>query len=128
MISHITVGSNDLDAGKRFYREVLATIGLACVHDEEEAAAFSTPDGKGPWFWVMPPFDGAAASAGNGSHVAFLAPSRAAVREFHAAALAAGGSDEGAPGPRPQYSDSYFGAYVRDPDGNKLQAVCYDPE
>jgi catechol 2,3-dioxygenase-like lactoylglutathione lyase family enzyme len=77
---------------------------------------------------VLPPFDGRPAARGNGWHCAFLAPSRAAVDAFHAAALAAGGSDEGAPGPRPQYSDNYDGAYVRDTDGNKLQAVCYHPE
>jgi len=63
--------------------------------------------------------------AGNGSHVAFLAPGRAAVREFHAAVLAHGGSDEGAPGPRPHYHRNYYGAYARDPDGNKLQACCH---
>ena len=73
---------------------------------------------------MLPPFDGRPAERGNGWHCAFLAPSRAAVDAFHTAALGAGGSDEGAPGLRPQYTENYYGAYVRDPDGNKLQAVC----
>ena len=128
MISHITVGSNDVARARSFYAEVLTTLGLTCVHDEDDAFAYGEAADRGPWFWVLPPFDGARATGGNGSHVAFLAPSRAAVRAFHAAALAAGGRDEGAPGPRPQYSETYYGAYVRDPDGNKLQAVCHAPE
>ena len=128
MISHITVGSNDVPRTRAFYSKVLATLGLTCVHEGEEAVAFGRAGDEGPWFWVLPPFDGAPATVGNGTHVAFLAPSRAAVRNFHAEALAAGGSDEGAPGLRPQYSETYYGAYVRDPDGNKLQAVCHSPE
>jgi catechol 2,3-dioxygenase-like lactoylglutathione lyase family enzyme len=76
-------------------------------------------------FWLLSPFDKATASPGNGNHVAFLAPNRAAVDAFHAAALDNGGSDEGAPGLRPHYHANYYGAYVRDPDGNKIQAVCH---
>jgi len=76
---------------------------------------------------VVRPLDGAAAGAGNGVTVAFAAPTRAAVDAFHAAALAAGASDEGAPGLRPHYHPNYYGAYVRDPDGNKLCAVCHSP-
>ena len=73
-----------------------------------------------PCFWVLPPFDERPAERGNGWHCAFLAPSRAAVDAFHAAALDAGGGDEGVPGLRPQYSETYYGAYVRDADGNKI--------
>lgn len=73
----------------------------------------------------MKPFDDNPATAGNGAHIAFLATRRSAVDAFHAAAMANGGSDEGAPGPRPHYHDHYYGAYVRDPEGNKLQAVCH---
>ncbi len=69
--------------------------------------------------------DGAPATPGNGTMVSFLASSRAAVDAFHAAALAHGGTDEGAPGLRPQYGAQFYAAYVRDPDGNKLNAVCY---
>ncbi len=128
MISHITVGSNDLGVAREFYGKVLATLGQACVHDETAAVAFGAAGTDRPWLWIVRPFDGQPASFGNGTHVAFLAPSRSAVRAFHAAALAAGGSDEGAPGLRPHYSEHYYGAYVRDPDGNKLQSVCYEPE
>jgi catechol 2,3-dioxygenase-like lactoylglutathione lyase family enzyme len=75
----------------------------------------------------MRPYDRKAASPGNGAMVAYKAPTRAAVDAFHAAALAAGGSDEGAPGIREHYHPDYYGAYVRDPDGNKLCAVCLGP-
>jgi catechol 2,3-dioxygenase-like lactoylglutathione lyase family enzyme len=75
--------------------------------------------------FIVSPFDGGDAHPGNGPHAAFLAPNRAAVDAFHAAALAHGGTDEGAPAPRPHYHAHYYGAYVRDPDGNKLQAVCH---
>jgi catechol 2,3-dioxygenase-like lactoylglutathione lyase family enzyme len=76
----------------------------------------------------MSPYNGETATVGNGVHVAFKADNRAAVDAFHAAALAAGGTDEGAPGLRPHYHEHYYGAYVRDPDGNKLQAVCHAAE
>ena len=124
MISHLTLGSNDLTAARRFYDAVLAPLGLKCVYEMDGAFAFSKSRNSAPWLWIMTPFDGGPASVGNGTHVAFAAKTRAAVDAFHEAALAAGGSDEGAPGPRPQYHEHYYGAYVRDPDGNKLQAVC----
>ena len=75
--------------------------------------------------FIVSPFDGGRAAPGNGPHAAFLAPDRAAVDAFHAAALAHGGTDEGTPGLRPHYHANYYGAYVRDPDGNKLQAVSH---
>lgn len=128
MISHVTVGSNDLARAKGFYGAVMAALGYARVQEGEDYFAYAETAGAPACFWVVPPFDGRPAERGNGWHCAFLAPSRAAVDAFHAAALAGGGSDEGAPGLRPQYSENYYGAYVRDPDGNKLQAVCYKPE
>ncbi|TBU98323.1 lactoylglutathione lyase [Stutzerimonas kirkiae] len=127
MFSHITVGVSDLARAAAFYDAVLAPLGLR--------QRPVTPDG-GPTSlcWIMPgqalprfyayrPFDGEPASAGNGSMVAFLAPDEAAVAAAHAAGLAAGGSDEGPPGPRPRYGAGYYGAYLRDPDGNKLHIV-----
>lgn len=127
MFSHITVGVSDLARAAAFYDAVLAPLGLR--------QRPVTPDG-GPasLCWIMPgqalprfyayrPFDGEAASAGNGSMVAFLAADEAAVAMAHAAGLAAGGSDEGPPGPRPRYGAGYYGAYLRDPDGNKLHIV-----
>ncbi|MBL0000484.1 MAG: VOC family protein [Sphingomonadales bacterium] len=79
----------------------------------------------GPKIFVGPAFDGQLATSGNGTHVAFHAKDRATVDAFHAAALQHGGTDEGSPGLRPHYHPNYYGAYVRDPDGNKLQAVCH---
>jgi catechol 2,3-dioxygenase-like lactoylglutathione lyase family enzyme len=76
-------------------------------------------------FSLEQPADGKPASAGNGAHVAFIAESRAQVDEFHRAALAHGGSDAGPPGLRPEYDANYYGAFVRDPDGNKVEAVCF---
>lgn len=128
MISHVTVGSDDIDRAKAFYKKVMAPLGYARVFEGDDYFAYGETETSPPCFWVLPPFDGRPAERGNGWHCAFLAPSRAAVEAFHAAALGAGGSDEGAPGLRPQYTANYYGAYVRDPDGNKLQAVCYHPE
>jgi len=123
MYSHVTVGSNDIRRSRDFYDAVLATLGIARFFESDAALGYG--ETRGTRLWVMAPFDGRPATAGNGSHVAFLAPGRAAVREFHAAVLAHGGSDEGAPGPRPHYHRNYYGAYARDPDGNKLQACCH---
>ena len=127
MLSHVTLGTNDFARARAFYDPVLATLGLSCQHAEDQALAYGRGAKEMPRLWILVPFDGEAASVGNGSHIAFLAETREQVRAFHAAALEQGGSDEGAPGPRPQYSETYYGAYVRDPDGNKLQAVCYAP-
>lgn len=125
MFSHVTVGADDVARAGAFYDAVLATLGIVREFRHGPAIAYR---GDGPGrFFVMTPFDGAAASAGNGVHVAFAAPTRGHVDAFHAAALAAGGSDEGAPGLRPRYHEHYYGAYVRDPEGNKLQAACHDP-
>ncbi len=128
MISHVTLGSSDISRSRAFYDRTLEPLGIVRVHDEAEAIAYATAKDAMPWLWILTPFNGEPASFGNGTHIAFLAPDRAAVRTCHAAGLETGGSDEGAPGPRPNYSEHYYGAYLRDPDGNKLQAVCYDPD
>jgi len=128
MISHVTVGSNDIARAKAFYAKVMAALGYVRVVEGDDHFAYGESATSPATFWVLAPFDGRPAERGNGWHCAFLAPSRAAVDAFHAAALAAGGSDEGAPGLRPRYSETYYGAYVRDGDGNKLQAVCYRAE
>ena len=128
MYSHITLGTNDLAKAKAFYDAALAPLGLSAVMEFDGAVGYGESSAPGTRLIVCTPFDGAAASFGNGTHIALNAPTRAAVDAFHAAALAQGGSDEGAPGLRPQYIPNYYGAYVRDLDGNKLQAVCYAPE
>ncbi len=127
MYSHITIGSNDLQRAAEFYDAVLATLGIERRLTREGALLGYQGEGL-DWFFVLRPFDGNPATIGNGVHVAFAAPSRAQVDAFHAAALANGGTDEGPPGPRPQYHEHYYGAYVRDLDGNKLQAACHIPE
>lgn len=125
MFGHVTVGTNDLERAARFYDAVMATLGHGRFPEAGETfVGYGSGNGV---FFVMTPFDGRAATVGNGVHVAFLAPSRAAVDAFYEAALAAGGTDEGPPGLRPHYHADYYGAYVRDLDGNKLQAVCHKP-
>jgi catechol 2,3-dioxygenase-like lactoylglutathione lyase family enzyme len=130
MFSYVSLGTRDLVRALRFYDAALAPLGHTRIEDydpEDRSAAWGLDD-PGPHLWVTQPFDGASATPGNGTMVSFLAPSRAAVDAFHAAALAHGGTDEGAPGLRPQYGAHFYAAYVRDPDGNKLNAVCYRPD
>lgn len=122
-ISHITLGSNDLMRSARFYDAVMATLDFARLPKPAgKPPAYQRASGE-PIVYIYPPLDGAAATVGNGSHVAFFATSKAAVHAFHETALAMGGCDAGEPGPRPHYGLDYYASYVRDPDGNKLQAV-----
>jgi catechol 2,3-dioxygenase-like lactoylglutathione lyase family enzyme len=79
-----------------------------------------------PEFWVQTPIDSQPATVGNGTHIGFIAPTKAAVHAFYEAALAAGGVDDGAPGPRPDYGEPYYGCFVRDPDGHKVEASYWD--
>ena len=127
MFSHITVGARDLERAGRFYDAVLFPLGLqrrAVQPDGGPAAlCWVAPPAALPRFYVYSPFNGGPATAGNGAMVAFVAPSPDAVDAAHAAGLARGGSDEGPPGPRPHYGDGYYGAYLRDPDGNKVHVV-----
>lgn len=124
MFSHVTVGSSDLERAGRFYDAVLLPLGLKrrpVTPDGGPAAlCWILPGESLPRFYVYEPFDRQPASAGNGSMVAFLAPSPAAVDIAYAAGLKAGGQDEGAAGPRTHYGEGYYGAYLRDPDGNKV--------
>jgi catechol 2,3-dioxygenase-like lactoylglutathione lyase family enzyme len=123
MFSHVTIGTTDLARAVTFYDAALAPLGIERVPSKYESWAAWRRPGEGPTLWVGRPYDGQPASRGNGWMAAFAAPSRAAVDAAHAAALAAGGADEGAPGPRPHFTPDYYGAYVRDPDGNKLHFV-----
>jgi uncharacterized protein YhfF/catechol 2,3-dioxygenase-like lactoylglutathione lyase family enzyme len=137
MIHHLTLGTDDLARGGAFFDAVLAPLGLVRSWDDREGDGWLCwqppgsealgPDSQ-PGFWLCRPADGGAASAGNGATVAFTAPTRAAVRAFHKAALANGGSCEGPPGLRPHYGERYYGTYVRDPAGNKIAAVCRRPD
>lgn len=124
MFSHVTVGTNDMPRAQAFYDKVMATLDHGTLFKVDEAAAYGDSM-TGPKVFVFYPFDKGKAAPGNGMHIAFLAKTRAAVDAFHAAALEMGGASEGEPGLRPHYHPNYYGAYVRDPDGNKLQAVCH---
>ena len=123
MFLYITLGTNDLARATRFYDAALAPLGLVRRFSDPDEVGYSHPADADIRLWINRPFDGKPASVGNGSMPALIAPNRAAVDGFHAAALANGGTDEGAPGLRP-YGASFYACYVRDPDGNKLSAVC----
>jgi catechol 2,3-dioxygenase-like lactoylglutathione lyase family enzyme len=128
MFSHTTLGVADADRARTFYGPLLAALGLVPKFADARWAGWKHPDADRPLFIVTRPFDGAPASSGNGQMTAFLAPSRALVDRCHTLALDHGGTDEGAPGLRSEYHPHYYGAYVRDPDGNKLCICCHDPE
>ena len=121
MLSGVCVGTNDLENAGAFYDNILATIGMSRVVVTPEEIGYAAADGV-VTFFVVKPYDKKPASFGNGTQVMFYAPDQDAVQKFHEAAIKNGGSDEGAPGPR-DYSEGYFGAYVRDIDGNKLHVA-----
>ncbi len=123
MFSHITLGTNDWSKVRPFWVAVTQALGIPIFFERADGISFGTA--KDPKLFVGPAYDGQAATHGNGTHVAFIAKSRAEVDAFYKAAMDNGGSDEGPPGLRPHYHPNYYGAYVRDPDGNKLQAVCH---
>jgi catechol 2,3-dioxygenase-like lactoylglutathione lyase family enzyme len=122
MFDHITLGTNNVPRSIAFYDAVLAPLGLKQLYyDGDGAGAYGCDH---PQFWLVHPLDESRpASIGNGTHVAFVAPSRAAVEAFHAVALAAGADDAGKPGLRTEYDPDYYAAFVLDPDGHKIEAV-----
>jgi len=130
MLSHVTVGITDFPRAFAFYSAVMAVLDLPLRFTEPEYgfAGWNPKDGGRPVFFISTPFDGRAATPGNGSMTAFLAPSRAIVDAGYEAAIAAGGTCEGPPGLRAHYHPNYYGAYFRDPDGNKLCLCCHEPE
>ena len=126
MILYATLGTSDLARSIRFYDAVFATLGVTRAPDWAEGwAGWGGSYDEGPSLWVCSPFDGKAPAPGNGVMVAFKARDEKQVQAFHAAALAQGGTDEGPPGTRPYYEPSFYVAYVRDPDGNKLACVFH---
>jgi catechol 2,3-dioxygenase-like lactoylglutathione lyase family enzyme len=123
IIDHLTIGVSDLDRSRRFYAQALAPLGFEEVgpwSDEAREISFGTPS-EGD-FGLSDRYE-----TGGQVHIAFAADSREQVDAFHTAALAAGGTDNGAPGPRPEYSEGYYGAFVLDPDGHNVEAVFHAP-
>lgn len=126
MFSYVCIGTNDLPRAVAFYDAVMAPLGhLRCDLDLMGGNATWGMDDPGPHLWVTTPFDGTAARPGNGTMFSLLSPSRAQVDAVYAAALAHGAVCDGPPGPRPQYGPHFYAAYLRDPDGNKFNTVCY---
>ncbi len=123
IMSHVSIGVRDFERSVAFYDKVLATIGARRLMEHPGAVAYGK---QFPEFWVQTPFDGKAPSVGNGTHFGFLAPDNATVDAFYAAALEAGAEPDGAPGPRPHYGDPYYGCFVRDPDGHKIEAMAWN--
>lgn len=123
---YATLGTNDLGRSTQFYDAVLATIGWSCQTSFPGWRCY-TPDAADNTFslWICEPFNGESATAGNGAMIGFEAATYAEVEAFYAAAMTHGGTDEGAPGPRPHYGPNWMSAYVRDPAGNKL-AIVYN--
>lgn len=123
IFTHITVGTNNLERARSFYDSVLSALSYKRVADSDGASMWGE---SAPEFFVVKPVNGEPATVGNGVTVSFLAPTRVAVDEFHKRALAAGGQDAGAPGPR-AFAPNAYAAYVRDLDGNKIVAVSLQP-
>ncbi len=126
MFSHVTIGADNLDPAARFYQPVMAALGHERFYTSPEAIGFG--ESGGDQTWIVLPLDGKPARPGNGIMIAYMAPDRETVRQAYQAAMENGGTDEGAPGLRPQYHENYYGAYVRDPTGNKLCFVCHKSE
>jgi catechol 2,3-dioxygenase-like lactoylglutathione lyase family enzyme len=123
MLDHVGIEVSDLGRSRAFYEGALAPLGIELVMEFEGMLGFGkeTEQGRNPYFWLAARGRPAVA----GVHVAFGARTPEIVDAFHAAALAAGGEDNGAPGLRPQYHPGYYGAFVLDPDGNNVEAVCH---
>ena len=121
MFDHVGLNVRDLAASRRFYEAALAPLGYKVLMEFPEGIGLGADDR--PIFWLA-----RRDPVGTGTHVAFATARRRTVDAFHAAALAIGGTDNGAPGVRAHYHPGYYGAFVLDPDGNNVEAVCHDPQ
>ncbi len=131
MIAYVTVGADDISRAKQFYSAFLSALGYG-LKEGPEGLSYALPVEPGqtpvlPDFYVKPTFDGRPASAGNGTMIAFEARNQKLVGDLHAAALAAGGFDEGQPGFRDSYGPHFYVGYLRDPQGNKIALFSSDP-
>jgi catechol 2,3-dioxygenase-like lactoylglutathione lyase family enzyme len=122
MLDHVTIKVSDLERSRAFYDAALSPLNISRVYDgEANFSGYGSLDKA--YFWI----GRHAARPISGMHIAFVAKNRVAVDAFYAKALAAGGRDNGAPGLRPQYHEDYYGAFVHDPDGHNIEAVCHRP-
>ena len=122
-ICHLSIGSNDLPKAIKFYDQVLATLNIERVTNHEQAVAY----GKGyPTFWLQIPFDQQSATVANGSHIGFMATSKEQVDNFYMVAITAGAKCNGKPGGRSEYGEPYYGCFVIDPEGHKIEASFWD--
>lgn len=121
MLDHVTIGVRDIERSKRFYDQALLPLGIERLYEDGPIAA-GYGIGKKAFFWI-----GQKDVPQTSAHVAFTCKDRATVEAFHATAIGAGGRDHGPPGLRPHYHPNYFGAFILDPDGHNLEAVCHMP-
>ncbi|MET0249618.1 MAG: VOC family protein [Sphingobium sp.] len=122
MLHHVSLGTADLERARAFYDPVMRELGLGRTLDVADAVGYGAGITQ---FSLNLPANGAPADPGNGVHIAFEVERRAMVDAFHRTALAQGGTDDGAPGLRPEYDAHYYAAFVRDPDGNKIEALTF---
>jgi catechol 2,3-dioxygenase-like lactoylglutathione lyase family enzyme len=125
MLDHVSIGVRDIAAARRFYDAALAPLGYACLSEGEGSLGYGR--GEAIAWWISRVDRPVPADMGSGLHFCFAAPDRAAVDAFHAAALAAGGRDNGAPGLRPDYGSTYYAAFAIDPEGYRVEAYCGAP-
>lgn len=122
MLHHVSLGTNDLERAKAFYDPVMSHLGLRFIKKSERIVAYGLTECL---FSLEKPVDGTSASPGNGTHVAFHAGHRKTVDACYQAGIENGGTDDGAPGVRAQYDAHYYAAFLRDPDGNKIEIVTF---
>jgi catechol 2,3-dioxygenase-like lactoylglutathione lyase family enzyme len=120
MLDHVTIGVSDIERSKKFYDRALNPLAITRLYGGEKSAGYGA--GSKGFFWI-----GSRGTPQTGSHIAFAAPDRPTVDRFHDEAIAAGGIDNGKPGIRPHYHPNYYGAFVLDPDGHNIEAVCHSP-
>lgn len=121
MLDHVSIGTRDVARARRFYDAALQPLGYTCLSAGEDSLGYGA---DAPALWILATEHPVPADPRSGLHICFTAPSRAAVDGFHAAALAGGGRDNGAPGLRAGYGDSYYAAFAIDPDGYRIEAHC----
>jgi catechol 2,3-dioxygenase-like lactoylglutathione lyase family enzyme len=121
MIAHVSIGVRDITKSKRFYDAALKALGYKCLSESDGSLGYGR---DAVAFWISTAAHPVPADMKSGLHFCFTAPTRKSVDTFHAAALAAGGRDNGAPGLRPEYGPGYYAAFIVDPDGFRIEAYC----